>query len=366
MGDDLVATKQVAIVGSGVNGICTAIACARAGHQVTCFERGEPFAETSSRSSRMLHGGIRYLEHGHFGLVREALIERDEWLRRSPEHTRVERFFFPIYADSRRGKWQLAVGTKLYQWLAGRYSVGSSRLHSRAEALALNPALNPSGLKGAVSYCDVVMDDQGVASDLLTEAQAVGVSVKAHTRVKAITESGSIELESGESNAFDIVINTTGPWVSQLISASNLTSNYEIAYVQGSHLMLDLVLDNPLVFQNNADQRILFAIPFGDETLLGTTEVMVDIDQPIQCSQQEENYLLEIATAQLSPRVGPLVVNSRFAGVRPIYKHKSENPKNMSKASRDSVIEQRGKLISVFGGKWTSASHLGEKVSALI
>ena len=353
-------------MGGGVNGICSAIACARAGHQVTCFERGEPFGETSSRSSRMLHGGIRYLEHGHFGLVREALVERDEWLARSPEHTRIERFFFPIYDDSPRGKWQLTAGTKLYQWLAGRYSVGPSRLHSRPETLELNPALNPDGLRGAVSYCDVVMDDQGVAFDLLTEAQAAGVSVKAHSRVKAISESGSIELETGETNVFDTVINTTGPWVSQLITASNLTSNYEIAYVQGSHLMLDLVLDNPLVFQNNADQRIIFAIPFGDETLLGTTEVMVDIDQPIKCSQQEEDYLLEIAAAQLSSQVGPLTVTSRFAGVRPIFKHKSEHPKNMSKASRDSVIEQRGKLISVFGGKWTSASHLGDKVCALV
>ena len=365
-GDGLIATKQVAIVGGGVNGICTAIACARAGHEVTCFERGEPFAETSSRSSRMLHGGIRYLEHGHFGLVREALIERDEWLTRSPQHTRVERFFFPIYHDSPRGKWQLAAGTKLYQWLAGRFSVGPSKLHSRAEALALNPALKPDGLKGAVSYCDVVMDDQGVASDLLTEARALGVSIRAQTRVKAMTESGNIELKSGELRTFDTIINTTGPWASQLLSASDLSSSYEIAYVQGSHLMLDLVLDNPLVFQNNADQRIIFAIPFGAETLLGTTEVLVDIDQPIECSQQEENYLLEIATAQLSPQVGPLSVNSRFAGVRPIYKHKSEHAKNMSKASRDSVIEQRGKLISVFGGKWTSASHLGDKVSGLV
>ena len=88
-----------------------------------------------------------------------------------------------------------------------------------------------------------------------------------------------------------------------------------IAYVQGSHLMLDLVLDNPLVFQKRRSTNH-FAIPFGNETLLGTTEVMVDINQPIECSQQEEDYLLEIATAQLSPRVGPLVVNSRFAGVR--------------------------------------------------
>ncbi|PDH36012.1 MAG: FAD-dependent oxidoreductase [Halieaceae bacterium MED-G27] len=366
LGESLAATKQVGIVGGGVNGICTAIACARAGHQVTCFERGEPFAETSSRSSRMLHGGIRYLEHGHFGLVREALIERDEWLTRSPEYTRVERFFFPIYDDSPRGKWLLTAGTKLYQWLAGRYSVGPSSLHSRAEALELNPALNPDGLKGAVSYCDVVMDDQGVASDLLTEAQQLGVSIKTQTQVRAVTESGNIELESGESEAFDTIVNAAGPWASQVLNASNLTSNYEIAYVQGSHLMLDLVLENPLVFQSNADQRIIFAIPFSDETLLGTTEAMIDIEQPIECSQEEEDYLLTIASGQLSPRVGPLKVHSRFAGVRPIYKHKSEHPKNMSKASRDSVIEQRGKLISVFGGKWTSASHLGDKVCGLV
>lgn len=360
------AAKHIAIVGGGVNGICSAIACAQAGHSVTCFESGEPFAETSSRSSRMLHGGIRYLEHGHFGLVREALVEREEWLARSPNHTRVERFFFPIYQDSPRSKWVLYAGTKLYSWLAGRYSVGPSHLHSAEEALRLNPALEPRGLTGAVSYCDVVMNDQGVAGDLLLEAKSLGVTLKTHTPVTSIDEAGKVVLTSGESQVFDVIVNTTGPWVSELLKKSGVRSDYEIVHVQGSHLVLNLALPNPLVFQNKNDRRIVFAIPFGNETLLGTTEVIVDITTPIECYKAEEDYLLAIADRYLRLSAGSFEINSKFAGVRPIYKHKTEHRKHMSKASRDSVIERRGKLISVFGGKWTSASHLGDKISALI
>ena len=123
-------TKRIAVVGAGVNGVSIATACASLGHQVQLFDESTPFDQTSSASSRMLHGGIRYIEQGHIGLVREALIERDGWLNFAPNATRVERFYFPVYQGAKRGRWLLFAGTLIYQWLAGRFSVGSSQLHS--------------------------------------------------------------------------------------------------------------------------------------------------------------------------------------------------------------------------------------------
>ncbi|MEC7009783.1 MAG: FAD-dependent oxidoreductase, partial [Pseudomonadota bacterium] len=116
-------TKRIAVVGAGVNGVSIATACASLGHEVQLFDESTPFDQTSSASSRMLHGGIRYIEQGHIGLVREALIERDGWLRFAPNATRVERFYFPVYEGSKRGRWLLFAGALIYQWLAGRFSV---------------------------------------------------------------------------------------------------------------------------------------------------------------------------------------------------------------------------------------------------
>ena len=120
-------SRRVAIVGAGVNGVCTAIALAGAGHEVTLIDRGIPFAETSSKSSKLLHGGIRYLEQFRFGMVREALIERAWWLKEAPQFTRVSRFYIPIDDFSPRSRWVLYAGAKLYQLLAGHRGLGASR-----------------------------------------------------------------------------------------------------------------------------------------------------------------------------------------------------------------------------------------------
>ena len=139
--------KTVAIVGAGVNGVCAAVALGELGHHVTLIDKGEPFAETSSKSSKLLHGGIRYLEHFHFGLVREALSERAWWLKEAPRYTTQRRFYMPIYQGMPRSRWLLYAGAKLYQMLAGRKSLGSSAYHSKRETLEANPHLSDIGLR---------------------------------------------------------------------------------------------------------------------------------------------------------------------------------------------------------------------------
>ncbi|MBT5134358.1 MAG: FAD-dependent oxidoreductase [Halieaceae bacterium] len=359
------AKKRIGIVGAGVNGTSIAAACAARGHEVMLFDSGLAFAETSRKSSRMLHGGIRYLEQGHFGLVREALLERDEWQQLAPDATRVERFFFPIYGDSPRGRLVLYSGATLYQWLAGRFSVGKSCLHSVAEVTKAFPGLRSTGLRGAVSYCDVVMNDEDLAQTLVEEAKHRGVSLHEHTPISRIDTTGFLDI-NGTLQKFDRVINAAGPWASSLLERSGISSAFELEHVRGSHLILRVDLKHALVFQTAADQRIVFAIPIGQgRTLFGTTEHAHDLAEPIVCSEQEIDYLLAIYNQYMTHQIDRSDIESSYSGVRPIARRRSESFSNISTASRDSEIEIIDQLINVFGGKWTSARRLGSKVASL-
>ena len=360
------ASKRIAVVGAGVNGTSIATACAKRGFDVALFDAGTPFAETSSKSSRMLHGGIRYLEQGHIKLVREALIERDEWQRVAPNATRVERFFFPIYDDSPRGRITLFTGALLYQWLAGRFSLGNSHLHSRQDLLTTFPDLNSENLRGGVSYCDLVMDDKALAEILLGEARSSGVNIYPNSPVSNLTTSGTLEA-NGDELSFDHIINATGPWASDVLTQANIQSRFDVEHVRGSHLLLELSLPHALVFQVPADNRIVFCIPqSATEVLLGTTEHSHCLTDPIECSEAEVDYLLAVLNNQLDAGVGRDRIKATLSGVRPIAKTRQAEVSNMSTASRDSEIEVTDSLINVFGGKWTSARHLGHKVAALI
>ena len=358
--------KRVAVVGAGVNGVSIASACASLGHDVQLFDESTPFDQTSSASSRMLHGGIRYIEQGHIGLVREALIERDGWLRFAPDETRVERFYFPVYRGAKRGRWLLFAGTLIYQWLAGRFSVGHSQLHSGEDIKQVFPNLTSRGLRGGASYCDVVMEYEPLIEHLVDEARKQGVSIVENTRIQRLYSEGCIDTPD-QTLKFDRVINAAGPWAAELLEASGIDSDFTIDHVRGSHLIVKASFPNALVLQAPGGRRIIFVIPLDTEhVLLGTTEHKHDLPDPIVCTDAESEYLLRILNQHLSEPLSTSNIVSSFAGVRPIVRPRDATIGDMSSASRDSEIEISDRLISVFGGKWTSARHLGEKVAALV
>ena len=359
-------TKRIAVVGAGVNGVSIATACASLGHQVQLFDESTPFDQTSSASSRMLHGGIRYIEQGHIGLVREALIERDGWLRFAPNATRVERFYFPVYQGAQRGRWLLFAGTLIYQWLAGRFSVGPSQLHSSEDIQQVFPNLAPNGLRGGASYCDVVMEYEPLIQHLLDEAREQGVSIVENTPIQRLYSDGRIDT-ADQTLEFDSVINAAGPWASRLLDTSGIDSGFTIDHVRGSHLIVKASFPNAMVLQAPGERRIIFVIPLDTEhVLLGTTEHKHDLADPIVCTDTESAYLLGILNQHLSEPLSTSNIVSSFAGVRPIVRPRDAAIGDLSSASRDSEIEISGRLISVFGGKWTSARHLGEKVAAFV
>ena len=353
---------NIAVIGAGVNGICCAIALAEKGCKVTVYETKTPFSETSSKSSKLLHGGIRYLESFHINLVREALEDRAWWIKNAEEYTKVARFFIPIYKEKSRSRLKLYLGAKFYELLAGKNSLGKSRYHNTSETLRLNPDLKPDGLLGSVSYVDVQMNDIGLSGWLLNKAESAGVVIHSNTSIKSISTDGLITKANGQSKKFTKVINACGPWAKQLIDDSGINAEFDLALLKGSHLFVDFELSNPLVIQVPGGNRIIFAMPYEGKTLIGTTELKHEISNPISCSSYEIDYLLDAVNSVLNKRLNRVDVIGTYAGVRPIVSAK-QSVQELSKVNREATIWTLNNLINVFGGKWTSAMRLGNMVS---
>ena len=358
-------TMRVAIIGAGINGICSAISLAQRGCSVTVYERSSPFSETSSRSSKLLHGGIRYLENGHIKLVREALEDRAWWVQNAPKYTQVNNFFIPIYENSSRSRLKLYAGVKLYEYLASSYSLGPSKYHNLEATLKANNCLSSDGLLGSVSYFDVQMDDIGLSEWLVGKAHSLGAIILDHTCVDRLSPEGVVMLSNGKKAVYDKIVNACGPWVAKILAESCIKSDFSLAPVKGSHIIVDRSINNPIVIQIPEDSRIVFMLPHGNQTLIGTTEVVHDMECEITCSDQEINYLIEAVNTVLHEPLSANEIIDKYAGVRPIVSTEKEMSK-LSKANRDSVLEKHEKIVSIFGGKWTSGMRLGEAVANIV
>ncbi len=355
---------KIAVIGCGINGISCAISLAERGHKIDIYEKKTAFSETSAKSSKLLHGGLRYLENGHFKLVKESLKERSNWVKKLPDLTKIQRFYMPIYKDNSRNKFLLFAGVKLYELLAANFSLGKSKMHSKSDTLDSNPLLKQEGLIGSVSYVDVQMDDYKIAQWLKNEALNKGIILKENNEVVSFCETGSLTTTDSETLTYDFIVNAAGPWAGKLLKDNNIQSNFEMSLVRGSHLIVNLKIQNPLVLQNVKDKRIVFMLPLDNGCLLGTTEYTHNIKDPITCTPIERDYLLEIANAYLKKPLTLKDVISDYAGVRPLVFDSSAQ--DVSKINRDSATEFNQSLINIFGGKWTSGPSLGEKVSDMI
>ena len=210
------------------------------------------------------------------------------------------------------------------------------------------------------------MEYEPLIQHLVDEARKQGVSIVENTRIQRLYSEGCIDTPD-QTLEFDRVINAAGPWAAKLLEASGIDSDFTIDHVRGSHLIVKASFPNALVLQAPGERRIIFVIPLDTEhALLGTTEHKHDLPDPIVCTDAESEYLLRILNLHLSEPLSTSNIVSSFAGVRPIVRPREATIGDMSSASRDSEIEISDRLISVFGGKWTSARHLGEKVAALV
>ena len=350
---------KIGIVGGGINGLCCAWTLTEAGHDVQLFERGGVVEETSRASSKLLHGGLRYLENFEFRLVREALQERDGWLDRSPGLTKPLRLVIPIYKDSRRGRWPVLAGLTLYRLLAGNSRHGLFRWLD-ADALGANdPHLVQDGLIGGYQFLDGQMDDYRLGLWVADKVRAAGGQIAEHTEVTNVSADGSLRTADGQTHQFDAVINVAGPWAESLSSNSGQELPFQLDLVRGSHLIVDRPCPQAYLLEAKGQRRVFFVLPWQGKTMIGTTEVRQVLDEPVRCSDDEQRYLLDCYNAYSTQPLQQADVESTFAGVRPLIM--SANDPN--KATREYALHVNDRLLTVLGGKWTTALALSRQVS---
>lgn len=391
---------RIAVVGAGINGVMSAWALARRGHAVDLFERGEPMGGTSSASTKLLHGGLRYLETGDVALVREGLRERAWWIEQAPHIAHPLELLLPVVRGRGRPRWMVKAGLLLYDRLSGRRLLAPHRWLARDEVLAKMPGLRAEGLEGAYAFWDGQMDDHALGLWALEQAQAAGVRLHGGCEVQRLGEDGTLWLGQGgapetarggkpqpvhggaqetprvvsapgsgavaagrpgaeESPRFDAVCNLAGPAAGLLLERSALPSRHRLRLVRGSHLLVDGELPCGLLVQAPSDRRVCFILPYRGRVMIGTTEVEQGPQEPIAPSEAERHYLLEVWNASFERRLAPADVRTSFAGVRPLVSQAG----NANANTREHAVERHGRVVTVFGGKWTTSRALGEQVA---
>lgn len=350
---------KIAIIGGGINGLTSAWQLAQAGHQVQLFERDELMKATSAASSKLLHGGLRYLEQGEFRLVHEALQERRWWIKKAPQLTRRLPILYPIYRDGRRARWQLKIGLSVYDFLSGRRGIGRHRWLTAVQTIRCSPDIQAEGLLGAYLFFDGQMQDQQLGLWVAEQAKKLGVQIHEHCPVVEVDTSARLRLGSdGSWLQFDRVINVAGPWSNLLLEQSGLVPPQTIDLVRGSHLLLPPVSRYGHMLEVPGEGRIVFVLPYQGQTLLGTTEVRQTLAEPIRCSEKERNYLLKVYNQYFITKRSIADIQREFAGVRPLLGGSAE----ATRASREYAMNWQGRLLTVTGGKWTTARALAKQV----
>lgn len=356
---------RVAVVGGGINGAGIAWELARKGYEVTLFERRRCGEQTSGATTKLIHGGLRYLEGLHLALVRESLRERAWLLDHLPQVVHPIEFLLPVYGDSPRSRLTIRAGLTLYDALAARGRIHRHHALSVMELTARAP-ITGDDLRGGFSFWDAQTDDRQLVRTVIASARRDGATIREQTTVVGLRHERDewiVRTASGDER-FRVVINAAGPWMTELLGNNRIRSRYRLSLVRGSHLVLKRQVSNvALLLQSVSDRRVFFVLPWKGTTLVGTTEVLQDgsLDD-VHASDEEIDYLMARFNRYMRAPISDGDVASTFAGVRPLV-GRSSNP---SAIGREYRIERKDNLINVFGGKMTTflslARHVGVRV----
>jgi glycerol-3-phosphate dehydrogenase len=371
-------TWDLAIVGGGATGVGVALDAAARGFKVVLVESHDFAKGTSSRATKLVHGGVRYLAQGNVALVREALLERTTLLKNAPHLAQPLAFVMPSYKF-----WEqpfYGIGLKMYDALAGKAGLGPTEFLSRSQTLACLPTARPEGLKGGVKYWDGQFDDARLALALArTAAERGALLVNYCAATGLLHEGGKLtgltcrDEETGRSFSLraKCVVNATGVWVDQLRQQDGEALHRKVkpmvAPSQGVHAVVDrefLPGDHALMVPKTADGRVLFGVPWMGKLILGTTDTpRGDLPREPRPFREELEFILAESGRYLSRAPRREDIRSLWVGLRPLVKPQGEEGEETKTLSREhTVLVSRSGLVTVTGGKWTTYRAMAEDV----
>ncbi|UES49334.1 glycerol-3-phosphate dehydrogenase [Roseibium aggregatum] len=369
----MAADYDLLIIGGGINGTGIARDAVGRGASVLLVEMGDLAGATSSASTKLIHGGLRYLEYYEFGLVRKALKEREVLWRAAPHIAWPLRFILPHHKDLRPA-WLLRLGLFMYDHLGGRELLPATKT-VRLDQAPFSQGLKKLFKKG-FEYSDCWVDDARLVVLNARDAADRGAEIQTRTKCISARRDGDVwqvvlkDLASGEEKTVtaNVLVNAAGPWVADMLSGvTGANNSSSVRLVKGSHIIVKRQFehDRCFIFQNG-DGRIVFAIPYeNDFTLIGTTDVDFQDDlSKVEISKDEIAYLCKAASEYLENAITPEDVVHTYSGVRPLY---DDGAKDAKAATRDYVLEldagdTKPAILSVFGGKITTYRKLAEHV----
>jgi len=371
---------DVIIIGAGINGAGIARDAAMRGLKVLLVDKSDVGSGTTSASTRLIHGGLRYLEHFEFGLVRESLRERETLLKIAPHLVRPLPITIPIYKRSRRGRATIRAGMIAYDLLSVGKSLPLHRMLSRNETLKQSPGLNPHGLLGSALYFDAQIEfaERLVLENVLA-ARAHGAEIFTYTRVTNLIADGvlvsGVEFVSDEGQSefarAEVVVNAAGPWIDRVLERAPVKSQQLIGGTKGSHIVVAAFPGAPanaIYLEARSDRRPFFIIPWNGNFLIGTTDVRFE-DNPDEVRSElwEIDYLLaETNLAFPSAQLTRDRILFTYSGVRPLPR--TGNKEEQSITRRHFIREHPHveNLLSIVGGKLTTYRSLAEECVDLV
>ena len=363
---------DVIIIGGGATGLGAAVDAACRGYKTLLVEKFDFAKGTSSRATKLVHGGVRYLAQGNIKLVRDALKERGLLLKNAPHVSSKMQFVIPNYTWW--AKIYYGIGLKVYDALSGKLGLGNTKIISAKRAMEYLPEIERKNLYGAVIYTDGQFDDARLAINLAQTAVENGATVLNYMPVKGLLKeankiAGIICTDVFSGKVYEVktkvLINATGVFVDDIMNMDNDDGENIVAPSQGIHIVIEkkhFKSDKALMVPKTSDGRVLFAVPWHNYVIVGTTDTAVNkIDIEPLPLQEEVNFILQNLNQYLSADIKSTDVKSVFVGLRPLVKRKGA--KNTSLLARDhTIIISESKLITITGGKWTTYRKMAEEV----
>ena len=347
-------SNKIGIVGGGITGLISAYFLSLEGYKVDLYEKKTLLSETSSKTTKLIHGGIRYLENLQFHEVKNGINDRKWWLENFPDETKLQEIIILSKKKLSPEIFKFFFGIKIYETFAGRSNIKTGRLYKHDDLLSLDIKNN---IAAGISFYDGLMQES-VGQEIIKRCKSNGVNFFENNEIKSIRSEGRIE-----EKQYKKIIIATGPWVSSFLEQNKIDTNKTIDYIKGSHLIINRKIKKGFMFKDQKKQRYIFALPYQGNLLLGTTEQRVSSPEDNHVLDSEVNYLLESINIYIDRPINKDEIIESYSGVRPLIKSKAQD---FHSSSRDFYIQKDHNLLSLFGGKWTTAPSIARNIVKIV